>query len=321
MKKMRECKNNVLTKEQKEFILNNYENMTNDEISEKLNISKYFIHNYASNNHLIKNQNKRLVKHGIYKEILKKDFSHIYKSMNNSIEPTINSNLLYKSKYGKYYINQDYFNIIDNEWKAYWLGFLYADGTNRIKWNEKKHKMEHVLKLTLCYKDKTHLEKFKKSLQNDSPIKDRIIKLNNKEFKSCDINICNQKICNDLSDLGCVPNKSLILKFPNDKIVPKNLIRHFIRGYFDGDGCVHVNLSNKSTVINFVGTKEFLSSLQDIFHNELKISYTKMTNQRNNKAFQITYGGIEEFEKIFTYLYKDSNIYLDRKLEKFKIIL
>ena len=321
MKKMRECKNNVLTKEQKEFILNNYENMTNDEISEKLNISKYFIHGYASNNHLIKNQNKRLVKHGIYKEIFKKDFSHIYKSMNNSIEPTINSNLLYKSKYGKYYINQDYFNIIDNEWKAYWLGFLYADGTNRIKWNEKKHKMEHVLKLTLCYKDKTHLEKFKKSLQNDSPIKDRIIKLNNKEFKSCDINICNQKICNDLSDLGCVPNKSLILKFPNDKIVPKNLIRHFISGYFDGDGRDHVNLSNKSTVINFVGTKEFLSSLQDIFHNALKISYTKMTNQRNNKAFQITYGGIEEFEKIFTYLYKDSNIYLDRKLEKFKIIL
>ena len=46
-----------------------------------------------------------------------------------------------------------------------------------------------------------------------------------------------------------------------------------------------------------------------------------MTNQKNNKTFEIAYGGIEEFEKIFTYLYKDSNIYLDRKLEKFKIIL
>lgn len=319
--KMRESKRNILTKEQKQFILDNYANMSNNEISKILKINKELIHSYASNNHLLKNQDKKLVKHGIYKDILNKDYSNIYNTMNKKIEPRINDNHLYKSKYGKYNINQDYFSIINNEWKAYWLGFLYADGTNRIKWNEKKHKMEHTLKLSLCVKDKIHLEKFRNSLQSDSPIKERIIKLKEKEFKDCEINICNQKICNDLSSLGCIPNKSLVLKFPTEKIVPKYLLRHFIRGYFDGDGCVHVNLGNKSTVINFVGTKEFLSSLQNIFNHELNINYTKITQQQGNKAFQITYGGIEEFEKIFIYLYKDSNICLNRKLDKFKIIL
>ena len=29
----------------------------------------------------------------------------------------------------KYSLNDDYFSVIDNEHKAYWLGFLYADGS------------------------------------------------------------------------------------------------------------------------------------------------------------------------------------------------
>lgn len=43
----------------------------------------------------------------------------------------------------------------------------------------------------------------------------------------------------DLSKHGCVPNKSLILKFPTT--LPNELVNDFIRGYFDGDGSVYIN--------------------------------------------------------------------------------
>lgn len=47
-----------------------------------------------------------------------------------------------------------------------------------------------------------------------------------------------KKSYTDLINKGCGINKSLILKFPDETQVPQNLISHFIRGYFDGDGCV-----------------------------------------------------------------------------------
>lgn len=45
-------------------------------------------------------------------------------------------------------------------------------------------------------------------------------------------------MANDLINLGCIPRKTLVLKFPNESTVPKQLIKHFIRGYMDGDGCI-----------------------------------------------------------------------------------
>ena len=58
----------------------------------------------------------------------------------------------------KYYYNKDYFSVIDNSDKAYWLGFLYADGCiNRYYRNEKLKAMN--LELTLCDEDKKHLQK------------------------------------------------------------------------------------------------------------------------------------------------------------------
>ena len=96
--------------------------------------------------------------------------------INNSIEPKIDDSLLYKSKYGKYSVNQDYFENIDNEWKAYWLGFLYADGCITIKRNSNnQNKMDYNIDLTL--KDKEHIIKFLNSVQSNTIIKERNIKL------------------------------------------------------------------------------------------------------------------------------------------------
>ena len=319
---MRITKISKLNNEQKQFILDNYSNMSNKEISENIGVEDIsLIRSYAKNNNLLKNCNVKMIKHGIYNEIVNKNHDYIYNTMFLKEEQKVSQENLYKSKYGKYFVNQDYFEKIDTEWKAYWLGFLYADGTNRIHKNKKKNKMEYVVKIGLSSVDINHLYKFKKSLQSDSPIKTRKILLDNKNFECCDISICNQKICESLNDLGCTPNKSLTLKFPTEKQVPKYLLKHFIRGYFDGDGCVHINKLNKSTVINFVGTKDFLEGIRKVFNEELKIPNLTICQKNGQKAYQLSYSGIEEFEKIFEYLYRNSNICLDRKLDKFKIIL
>ena len=80
---------------------------------------------------------------------------------------------------------------------------------------------------------------------------------------------------NDLIKQGCVPNKSLILTFPNKHQVPENLINHFIRGYFDGDGSINYGIRERYSVrkkqnikrlsmnAEFVRTKEMLIGINN----------------------------------------------------------
>lgn len=59
---------------------------------------------------------------------------------------------------------------------------------------------------------------------------------NNKDKST--VNFSSLSLCKDLTKLGAKRNKSLTLEFPSDEIVPKKYKHHFIRGYFDGDGCI-----------------------------------------------------------------------------------
>lgn len=306
-----------LTQEQKIYIIENYTTMKTRDICKELNVSYERVHSYAQLQHLKKNQYASQSYNHYFEELLSRRNNPNYNIndyLGNSAEPTVDT--LYKSKYGKYNVNQDYFDVIDNEWKAYWLGFLYADGTNRIAYNEKTHKMAYSLKLCLCAEDKQHLEKFKSSLQSDAPIKDRIAKLNDKYYPSCDFGVCNKNICESLQKLGCIPNKSLVLQFPTENQVPSNLIRHFIRGYFDGDGCIHINLKERHACVLFEGTKDFLTCVRDILYKELNVKLTDVVQSRS-RAYHIRYGKFSDIELIYKYLYKDCNVYLDRKLKKF----
>ena len=67
---------------------------------------------------------------------------------------------------------------------------------------------------------------------------------NGKTYKTVRVNVCNKKMCNDLFNLGIVSNKSLTLQFP--KNIPNSLIKHYLRGYFDGDGSISTNGTNRN---------------------------------------------------------------------------
>lgn len=299
IEKFRDTKKSTLTKDQKDFIVKNYAIMRSNDICKKLNIEYKTLKAYVDSKKLIKG--KAEIESLLEKETIKT-------FLGSQIEPKED---LSKYSFSKYEINIDYFKIIDTEYKAYWLGFLYADGYNGYSPNGKSS----VLEIRLSSIDRSHLLKFLNSVQSTSPIREKENKLNGKIHSSSKISICNKNFCMHLNDKGCIKNKSLVLTFPTEDIVPKHLIRHFIRGYFDGDGCIYTNKEKNRYSVSFVGTESFLDLISKVFEEELGLRDTKKNKSSN--AYDITWGGRINAMKIFNYLYKDCNIFLERKFNKF----
>lgn len=122
-------------------------------------------------------------------------------------------------------------------------------------------------------------------------------------------------MCRDLISNGCTPQKSLVLKFPDKSIIEDSLIRHFIRGYFDGDGCIYTNSNNKIS-INFTGTSDMLLGISDfLLQNNIMKTTVKLYDC--GKAKEMFIYGIDNIKDILDYLYKDCTIYLERKYNKY----
>lgn len=210
-----------------------------------------------------------------------------------------------------YLYNEQFFKKIDTEEKAYWLGFLYADGY--ICNNGKRH----IVELCLAQKDLSHVEKFKNLMCSQKPISSKIATLNDKKFTSYRYSVLNINIVNDLINLGCVPNKSLILQYPD---IPKHLNRHFIRGYFDGDGSIIYN-ENNHIVSLCSGSSEFLNSIQEIYKNEIEnYQKVKILKDKRSNIYSLAKGGKDASLRLLDYLYKDCSIYLDRKYNNYLAI-
>ena len=208
------------------------------------------------------------------------------------------------SKNRKYFFDLSYFSKIDTEEKAYWLGFLYADGYVTYK---------GVSILALQEKDKDHLDKFRKAIKADD------IELQySAKTKSYRICLSSVEFADNLMNLGCVQAKSLILKFPSEEQVPNHLIHHFMRGYFDGDGCMYI-CDKYTMAFSVIGTKEFLDVYEKILLENCK-NKTKTKRQKkdlNKNTEYLTYSGRKRIQEIYNFLYKDATVYLERKREKF----
>lgn len=203
--------------------------------------------------------------------------------------------------------NTKFFNVIDSEVKAYWLGFIYADGciSERVK-NGKVSSMK--LEITLNEGDKSHLEKFLHDINSTSTVETKLVKLNGKEITTYRVSISSTEMCRDLISNGCSPRKSLTLAFPTH--LPHSLVKHFIRGYLDGDGCISTRKR-----ISIVGTEQFLNSLQNYFIDNLNVSSVSIRPEKRGKHYSYEKSGNDAL-KIMNHLYTDCSIYLDRKYEK-----
>lgn len=211
--------------------------------------------------------------------------------------------------------NQLVFDSIDTEEKAYWLGFLYADGCIE------KRKNSYRFEISVADKDKEHLDKFAKFIDYKREIHTKNPKFKGQIKPQKRITLSGKHFYDTLNSLGCTPNKSLILCFPSESIFKdKSLIRHFIRGYFDGDGCIGIYNRASSTrpMYNLLGTEEFLSELNKYTPISRKVVSCNTPNFPS-KAFRIQAVNREAFAFLF-YIYHNSTIYLNRKFDKYQDI-
>jgi len=204
-----------------------------------------------------------------------------------------------------YIANYHYFDIIDTEDKAYFLGFIWADGCIR-----QVTKNSYQLEIGLKDTDIEVLHLFNKYMESSFPI--AFYKQQHKNHNGCKLQITSTKIFNDLHKYGIVPNKTNSTNIP--KNIPSCLMHHFIRGFFDGDGCIGVTDTGYPSIL-FATSKEMCEWLQKIFNFG---NITKKTNSDICYSYDIH--GREKCKIIFDFLYKDSSIYLKRKRNKFDIV-
>jgi hypothetical protein len=208
-----------------------------------------------------------------------------------------------------YTINENFFDEL-NENSSYVLGFLYADGYH----NEKRKSIRLSLKET----DEEILVKIKNVIGSNRPL--GIDTSRGENFKQKYLDINNVTISTRLKILGCVQNKTFKITFPN--FIPDNMIKHFIRGYFDGDGGLSIytntNKNNgkqvKKQKLTFRGTENFCTELKKYLSNQLSVG----GHISENKIFCLEYSGKQEIIKILDYLYGGSTIFLERKKNKYK---
>ena len=200
-------------------------------------------------------------------------------------------------------LNENFFDTIDNEHKAYWLGFMYADGN--ISSHKPNYKKQYEIEISLKSSDIHHLEKFCIDLDFRKKLyKDDI---------RCRVTFRNKHMWETLNKQGCFPNKSLILQFPTIEQVPEQWQPAFVRGYIDGDGSVMINTLGTAPRLSVLGTKEFLVTMRKV------MGWKENKIQHPSNAYSVEWSG-KYVEQYLDQLYANADIYLDRKYEKYLYI-
>lgn len=203
------------------------------------------------------------------------------------------------SRVNRHTVNEHFFENIDNEVKAYFLGLMFADGSVT--------KNQFYLKM----KDEDIILKFKEVLACDYPIIFREF-----PYKSYCLTVSSQTSCNFLISHGCVPNKTNVIRFPE---IPKHLYNHFLRGFFDGDGCLQLQDKKYHCRIDFTSaSKAFLEDIRPIISSHAKTNGS-LNKEKLYDVWHLNYSG-HQASQILDWLYKDSTVYLNRKYVKYKLL-
>lgn len=202
----------------------------------------------------------------------------------------------------KYQVDESFFDVVDTEDKAYWLGFLTADATI----------LEKGLIVALKQSDINHLGKLRTALGSAHPIKNEVVSVNGKMHQTCRIFIGSHRLAASLSALGVASRKSAICKPCHS--IPEYLVVHYWRGVFDGDGFICPN-QGKKWIVGMVGTYDIAEGFR-VFLSACISSHAQVLPHHN--IFTIRFSGASLSRRVLQYLYQDSTVYLDRKYQLYQ---
>lgn len=213
----------------------------------------------------------------------------------------------------KYLCNSEYFSDINTEEKAYWLGFCFAECWVEKTTDKRRSSSVSGLRfgIELSMTDHEHLRKLKKALNSKAPIGKRVRHGKTKKIRTCSLRIGDPVLCKSLSTFFPIGKKAGVLVFPK---LPQELIAPFIRGFFDGDGCITSN-GYVSIRSNSLG---FLKRIKQIFvsigvGSSSKDIHKEVVIHKNRVYTSYKYTKCKDAPRILSWLYSNSTTHLSRK--------
>lgn len=270
-----------------------YKNEKELTLEEKEEIIKYY---YS-------NPNAKVKEIGQHFKLTKRAMGKIFKEFNIS-----------SRRKNRYMLNENFFDSIDNELKAYLLGYLFADGFvgnenyNNIVFCQKKDDMEAV-------------ELFKRSIEYTGEL--RLSQPTKGSFENSQeyavINFSSEHMANKLRNYG-FSKKEFYISFP--KLKP-DLMRHFIRGFFDGDGSISLTRAYYKNKVYYGGALGIIvnKNLIDFFLNLFSDIHFTIDQSKTDYMVYLKSHSKKAIKFFYDYFYKDSNYFLSRKKRKFDEII
>ncbi|CCH02010.1 hypothetical protein FAES_4010 [Fibrella aestuarina BUZ 2] len=212
----------------------------------------------------------------------------------------------------RYTLDESFLDVIDTEVKAYWLGFMYADGYNGEYANK--------VVLSLQARDRPILERFARELDTDRPLYFRKVSRGQSQFS---LSFSNKHLSKRLAELGCHQAKTFTTTFPD--WMPDVLLPHFIRGYIDGDGCIQskfgADRNSRICVIQALGSTAFITRFADVIRVNCEVGGSFVDHPKSPGIIRYDVSGRLQVCRVLAWLYKDATIYLNRKKRSAEKIL
>lgn len=197
----------------------------------------------------------------------------------------------------KYGFDKNFFDIIDTEEKAYWLGFMFADGTI----------VHHAISLRLAQVDRQHLVKFRYALKSKHPVSPYTSHVKGKDYSYSRLLVHSPHTEKSLAKYGCTPNKTERTSV-NINMVPKQFHRHFWRGFVDGDGTIGRSRNGK-WVLGACGSKMMMNTFRKFIRAHVR---SRATVRPNKSIFRVTWSSFKA-QCVARILYQNCTVALDRK--------
>jgi hypothetical protein len=204
--------------------------------------------------------------------------------------------------------DKTFFSRIDSHEKAYWLGFIGADGNLHKNW------------LSICTKDFGHLDKFKKAISGGQ----RVTRSKKGYYR---FGIKDIRLAKQVNRLGIFDRKSLVYPFPTSQQVPKKYLNSYLLGYFDGDGCITYSKTNGRICWQFsiLAAPSFAKNCMSHFCRQFGFRPTKLYKHATCEMYTVCFGGTaaNRVKIIYDYLYRDvpKDVPLRRKRSIFSYLL
>ncbi len=225
-----------------------------------------------------------------------------------------NKSLIYNPE-----LKENFFENIDTERKAYWIGLLISDG-NIFNPENSKHRGQKWVSITLQDEDRYILEEFRKDVGLKSIV-------GNDGRGSSYVAVRSNIMANSLLKYDLKERKSFDTKFPFN--IGESYYRHVIRGIIDGDGSIqaypYVTKDGRNKFrhsISCCGTNRLMQDMVSVICNQLQLkTVPSVYDYKNRKLSEFKVSNIEDLKKVGDWLYTDATIFLKRKKFNYDLIL